>query len=73
MVRIIFVCTGNICRSPTAEGIARVLVARAGLSSLIEIDSAGRMRITKGSRRIRASGKWLRATVTIYREYVRDE
>src|SRR5262245_12608956 len=36
-----FVCLGNICRSPTAEGIMRVLVSEAGLADRIEIDSAG--------------------------------
>lgn len=41
MVRIIFVCTGNICRSPTAEGVFRKLVADAGLSASIAIASAG--------------------------------
>src|SRR5882672_11103628 len=39
--RILFVCMGNICRSPTAEGVMRALVARAGLSESIELDSAG--------------------------------
>lgn len=32
---------GNICRSPTAEGVVRTLAERAGLSSLLEVDSAG--------------------------------
>jgi protein-tyrosine phosphatase len=40
-VRILFVCLGNICRSPTAEGVMRRLVAEAGLSDEIVIDSAG--------------------------------
>jgi protein-tyrosine phosphatase len=40
-VRILFVCLGNICRSPTAEGVMRSLVASAGLQGEIEIDSAG--------------------------------
>lgn len=40
-VRILFVCLGNICRSPTAEGVFRTLVESAGLSDRIEIDSAG--------------------------------
>jgi protein-tyrosine phosphatase len=40
-VRLLFVCLGNICRSPTAEGVMRSLVARAGLAEQIEIDSAG--------------------------------
>ncbi len=41
MVRVLFVCLGNICRSPTAEGVFRALVERAGLNDRIEIDSAG--------------------------------
>jgi len=41
MKRILFVCTGNICRSPTADGIARHWVARMGMQGEIEIDSAG--------------------------------
>ena len=41
MVRILFVCMGNICRSPTVEGVFRSLVSSAGLSNLITIDSAG--------------------------------
>ena len=38
---VLFVCTGNICRSPTAEGIFRKLVADAGMSAKILVDSAG--------------------------------
>lgn len=41
MVRVLFVCLGNICRSPTAEGIFAHLVTQAGLVDSIEIDSAG--------------------------------
>lgn len=41
MVKVLFVCTGNICRSPTAEGVFRSLVEQAGLGGQIEIDSAG--------------------------------
>ena len=40
-MRILFVCMGNICRSPTAEGVMRSLVAARGLDDEIEIDSAG--------------------------------
>jgi protein-tyrosine phosphatase len=40
-VRILFVCAGNICRSPTAEGVMRRLVADAGLEGALEIESAG--------------------------------
>ena len=39
--RVLFVCTGNICRSPTAEGAFRKAAADAGLGGRIEIDSAG--------------------------------
>ncbi|OYY93533.1 MAG: phosphotyrosine protein phosphatase [Hydrogenophilales bacterium 28-61-23] len=38
---ILFVCMGNICRSPTAEGVFRDKVNEAGLSSNVQIDSAG--------------------------------
>ena len=40
-IRLLFVCMGNICRSPTAEGVMRSLVREAGLEGKIEIDSAG--------------------------------
>ncbi|HWH95110.1 MAG TPA: hypothetical protein VNT03_14715, partial [Baekduia sp.] len=40
-MRLLFVCMGNICRSPTAEAVMRDLVAREGLDGQIEIDSAG--------------------------------
>jgi protein-tyrosine phosphatase len=40
-IRILFVCLGNICRSPTAEGVMRALVREAGLEESIELDSAG--------------------------------
>ncbi len=40
-VRILFVCMGNICRSPTAETVFRVRVEEAGLAQHILIDSAG--------------------------------
>jgi protein-tyrosine phosphatase len=39
--RVLFVCMGNICRSPTAQGVFRHLVAEAGLDDAIEVDSAG--------------------------------
>ncbi|MCX7150082.1 MAG: low molecular weight phosphotyrosine protein phosphatase [Rhodocyclales bacterium] len=40
MHRILFVCTGNICRSPTAEGVARGLAAKHRVDHLFEFDSA---------------------------------
>ena len=39
--RVLFVCWGNICRSPTAEGIMRWVVEAAGESGRVEVDSAG--------------------------------
>ena len=38
---VLFVCMGNICRSPTAEGVFRHLAEQAGLSGQLQIDSAG--------------------------------
>jgi protein-tyrosine phosphatase len=39
--RLLFVCLGNICRSPTAEGVMRWLIAERGLEGQVEVDSAG--------------------------------
>lgn len=39
--RILFVCLGNICRSPAAEGILRQMAEKRGLDRFLEIDSAG--------------------------------
>jgi protein-tyrosine phosphatase len=44
MVHVLFVCLGNICRSPLAEGIFKKLIEEAGLSSFINADSAGTSR-----------------------------
>lgn len=41
MVKVLFVCLGNICRSPTAEGVFRRLLAEEGMESAIHVDSAG--------------------------------
>ena len=40
-VRILMVCMGNICRSPTAEAVLRAKLAAAGLAARVEVDSAG--------------------------------
>jgi protein-tyrosine phosphatase len=40
-IRILFVCMGNICRSPTADAVFRHHVKNAGVDHLIEVDSAG--------------------------------
>jgi protein-tyrosine phosphatase len=41
MTKVLFICLGNICRSPTADGIFRDLVAREKLDQKILVDSAG--------------------------------
>jgi len=41
MVKVLFVCMGNICRSPTAEGVFRHIVNQSSLEKHIHIDSAG--------------------------------
>jgi len=40
-VRVLFVCLGNICRSPLAEGLFQAKVTAAGLADRVEVDSAG--------------------------------
>lgn len=41
LTRVLFVCMGNICRSPTAEGVTRALAVKHGFVDLFEFDSAG--------------------------------
>lgn len=41
MMRVLFVCLGNICRSPTAEGVFRRLLDQHGLASRVAVDSCG--------------------------------
>jgi len=60
MVRINFVCLGNICRSPTAEGVMCHLLEQEGLSDKFEIDSSGTAAYHAGERadkRSRATAK----------------
>jgi protein-tyrosine phosphatase len=60
IIRILFVCLGNICRSPAAEGIMKKLVADRNLQNVIEIDSAGTSGWHNGAlpdTRMRAHGK----------------
>lgn len=40
-VRILFVCLGNICRSPSAEGVIASMIEKQGLADQIRVDSAG--------------------------------
>jgi len=41
MTKVLFVCMGNICRSPTAQGVFRRMVTDAGLDSSVQVESAG--------------------------------
>jgi len=41
MTKVLFVCMGNICRSPTAQGVFRKMVAEAGLEGAVHVESAG--------------------------------
>ncbi len=41
MTRVLFVCMGNICRSPIAEGLARSYIINSELRDFVEVDSAG--------------------------------
>lgn len=54
-VSVCFVCLGNICRSPTADGVFHKLVAVAGLSAQVFIDSAGTAAYHAGERADRRS------------------
>lgn len=49
-LRILFVCMGNICRSPAGEGVLAKLVVEAELTAYIEIDSAGTIGMHQGNR-----------------------
>lgn len=60
MKSILFVCMGNICRSPTAEAVFRKLVSDAGRDSEFEIDSAGTIGYHAGDmadKRMRSAAK----------------
>ena len=60
MVRVCFVCLGNICRSPIGEGVLRHLSREAGLADAVEVDSAGTAGYHAGEQpdaRARAAGR----------------
>ena len=56
-VKVLFVCMGNICRSPTAHGVFRELVEKAGLSGVIEVDSAVREFLDDLERDLKEAGE----------------
>jgi protein-tyrosine phosphatase len=67
MLRLCFVCLGNICRSPIGEGVMRHLLAGAGLADKVEVDSAGTAGYHAGElpdARARAAGRRLGIEVT---------
>ncbi len=47
-IAVLFVCLGNICRSPMAEGIFNTIIARDGLDHRFEVDSAGLLNFHQG-------------------------
>ena len=49
-IRVLFVCMGNICRSPTAHGVFQALVNKHDLGKVIQVDSAGTHSYHIGSR-----------------------
>lgn len=57
-VSVCFVCLGNICRSPTAEGVFRALLAQENLTSEVEVDSAGTAAYHTGERADRRSRRF---------------
>jgi len=62
MLRLCFVCLGNICRSPIGEGVMRHLLQGAGLADQVEVDSAGTAGYHSGEppdARARAAGRRL--------------
>ena len=50
MLRLCFVCLGNICRSPTAEGVMQALIEEEELTQFVEVDSAGTAAYHSGER-----------------------
>lgn len=65
-VRILFVCTGNICRSPMAEAVFAHLVEDAGLQDEIQAESAGTDRYHVGERAHRGTRDVLRRNGILY-------
>ncbi|HAL71265.1 MAG TPA: protein tyrosine phosphatase [Verrucomicrobiales bacterium] len=73
--KLLFVCLGNICRSPAAEGVMRRVVAEAGLTETIHIDSAGTAGWHTGKRadeRMRAAALTRGLELTSFARQVRD-
>lgn len=72
-VSVLFVCLGNICRSPTAQGVMEALVQQAGLQSTIEVDSCGTAAFNVGKQPdVRALGAAQRAGYDISQQIARQ-
>lgn len=65
--KVLMVCTGNICRSPTAEGVLRGKLAGAGLDRLVQVQSAGMVDYHQARRRICARSRPLPDVATTCR------
>lgn len=76
-VSVCFVCLGNICRSPTAEGVFRALLEREALIQDVEVDSAGTAAYHTGERADRRSRMFAKRRgydlSSIARQFVPDD
>ncbi len=71
-INVLFVCSGNICRSPMADGVFRDMVAKAGLADKIQVDSAGTGAWHVGETAHRGTLKILRDRGITYNERARQ-
>lgn len=72
MIRVLFVCLGNICRSPMAEAVFGHLVSEAGLLASFELDSAGTGAWHVGEKPFSGTRKVLRANNIPYEHRARQ-
>jgi protein-tyrosine phosphatase len=69
-IKVLFVCLGNICRSPTAEGVFRTMVEKSGWQDVFQIDSAGTAAYYVGEPPDRRRKNKQKREVMIYQNYV---
>jgi protein-tyrosine phosphatase len=76
-IKVLFVCMGNICRSPAAEGVFREYVRKAGFNEVIEISSAGTISYHAGSppdrRMLRAASRRGYKLESLARQVTRED